>query len=83
MPGAGDFAFFVELAIAERGAHVGAEVVDGEIVAVAVEEGDQSVAEMKRSACAWGNGADLGDGDEIGHGFESGQRVGLSIILSM
>jgi hypothetical protein len=44
VPGAGDDAV-VDLARPERSSHVGAEVVDGEILAVGVEDGDEPIAE--------------------------------------
>ena len=47
VPRAGDDSFFVEIAGAERCAHVRAEVVDREVVAVLVKHGDQAFADLK------------------------------------
>ena len=56
-----DDALLVEIAGAERSAHVGAQVVDREVAAVPVEYGDEPLADLERAAFAFGNVADFGD----------------------
>ena len=41
-----------------------AEVVDGEILALMIEDGDEAIAELEGCTFALGNRADLGDGGE-------------------
>jgi hypothetical protein len=46
---------------------VRAEVVDGEVLAAAVEHGDQAIADLERPPGSLGDGANAGNGDELGH----------------
>ncbi len=65
VPWAGNDTLLVEITGTERRAHVGTEVVDCEVVATLMEYCHQSLANLKRAALAFGNGAHFGDGDEI------------------
>jgi len=66
MPGARDDAGF-EVTAGERGAHVGAEVVDGGEFSVLVEDGDHAAVDGVGLALAGGDVAHFGDGDEVRH----------------
>jgi len=61
MPRAGDDPLFIEITAAEGGAHVWAEVIDGEVAPVPMENGHKAVPYLERAAFAFGNVADLGD----------------------
>ena len=58
---------FVDFAIGKGRAHVWATIVDGVILAVEIEDCDQAITEREGLALAFGNGAYLGDGDEVRH----------------
>ncbi len=68
MPRAGHDAFLIQIAGAERSSHVRAKVVDGVILAAAVEHGHQPVADVKRGAGAFRDSADRCDGDDLRQG---------------
>ena len=65
VPRASDVAFLIEVAAAERCAHVRAEIIDREIISVLLEYGHDPLADLERPAFAFRDVADSGDGGEI------------------
>lgn len=66
VPGADDTAV-LDVTGRERCSHVGTDVVDGGVVIVDEEEGDESALDAEGAAFACGDIADFGDGFKIGH----------------
>ncbi len=67
MPRANDGSIFLELTRPQRSSHVRAEVVDGVILAPAIEDGDQLLADGESPPLPFPNGSHFGDGNEFGH----------------
>ena len=70
MPGARNGAALVDLARAKRGAHMRAEIVDGEILTMVDENCHQVLADLERTALPFSNGVNSGDGDIVRHARE-------------
>jgi hypothetical protein len=65
VPRARDYALIVQIARPERRAHVGAQVVDREVLAIPEKYRDKTFTNLERLALAFGDRADFGDGNEI------------------
>ncbi len=65
VPRAADDSFFIEVAGAERRAHVRAEVIDGEVAAIVEKDGDEAFTDLERTALALGNVSFSGYGHEF------------------
>ncbi len=65
VPRARDNALLVQVARTQRCAHVGAQVVDCEVLTVFEKHRDEALADLERLALPFGNRAHLGYGDEI------------------
>ncbi len=66
VPWAGDDAV-VNFARAERSAHVGAEIVDGHVLAAGIKHGNEAFADGNCNALAFGDGTNFCDRDKFGH----------------
>jgi hypothetical protein len=82
VPRAGDGSLLVELSGSERGSHVRTQVVDSEVFAANVENGDQLLADGKGAPLPFRDSPHLGDGNEIGHQhyYERGSRYRSKIL---
>ena len=86
MPRADNNALVVEVARAERGAHMRAEIVDGKVFAALKKHGHQPFANLEGSPLTFRDRANFGDRHKIfvgrlGHGgMQSEWRVTLLIL---